>query len=91
MAREPMASHEGKLVHHRCGYPLWVRATHQFPADWSQRLGVVSSSEGDVLVEYRNGSALGIVVFICPDCYEPLQLWWDSQGRNVAMGDGDGW
>lgn len=75
---------QGKTIHHRCGYPLWVRVAHQFEGVGD---GSVVSVEGrgDVLVEYRDLSqADGLVVWMCPECYGALPLWWDSGGRWVG-------
>jgi hypothetical protein len=33
-----------------------------------------------VVVNYRDGSPTGLVVFLCPGCSKPLQLWWADPG-----------
>jgi len=75
---------QGKTIHHRCGYPLWVRVAHQFegrgvpPPAWVE-------GRGDVLVEYRDlAQGDGLMVWMCPRCYGELSLWWDSDGRWVG-------
>ncbi len=75
---------QGKTVHHTCGYPLWVRVAHQFEG---VRDGSVVSvvGRGDVLVEYRDLSkGDGLMVWMCPECYGVLPLWWDSNGPWVG-------
>jgi hypothetical protein len=60
----------GKLVHHRCGYPLWVVVLERF--------------NGATVVSYRDQSPLGLLVFMCPRCGGALQLWWEVPGQVVA-------
>lgn len=71
---------DGKRVRHSCGYPLLVRVLHQFEL---VRDGSVISYEGrgDVVVEYRDK---GFLVWMCPQCFGELKLWWDSNGRWVG-------
>ena len=63
---------QGKTIHHKCGYPLWVRVAHQFEG---VRDGSVVSvvGRGDVVVEYRDLSqGDGLMVWMCPECYGAL-------------------
>ena len=60
----------GKLVHHRCGYPLWAVVLERF--------------NGVTVVNYRDQSPLGLLVFVCPRCAGALQLWWEVPGQVVA-------
>ena len=57
---------DGKLVHHRCGYALWMQVIGQ--AEWAER----------VMVEYRDGySKTGsLPLYACPECGKRLKLWW---------------
>ena len=70
----------GKLVHHSCGYPLQVRVLHQFEALPSGSV-VSQEGKGDVVVEYRDK---GFLVWMCPQCFGELRLWWDSNGQWVS-------
>jgi hypothetical protein len=71
----------GKVVHHRCGMTLWVRAMYQGVEDGSGNIAPYGGS-GDVLVEYRT-CVDGMIVYLCPGCDGPLRLWWDAGGRRV--------
>ncbi len=74
----------GKMVHHRCGYPLWVRMMDQFEAVGDGSV-VAAEGVGDVVVEYRDPSVgNGPMVYICPRCRSVLQLWWESGGKQVV-------
>ncbi len=57
----------GKVVHHKCGYPLWSFVMHRF--------------DETTLVNYRDGGSGGFVVFLCPGCGKPLPLWWSVPGQ----------
>ena len=59
----------GKVVRHRCGYPLSTRLIGA--AEWM----------GQVVVEYRDGGGMGPVVYLCPGCGKPLKLWWPVPGE----------
>ena len=61
----------GRIVYHRCGYPLWVCA--------------LSRLERARCVEYRDANNLdhSLVLFHCPRCQKPLELWWDEQEQSV--------
>ncbi len=60
---------DGKLLHHRCGYPLWSVVHERF--------------NGVMLVNYRDQSPRGLLIFICPGCGKSLQLWWQVPGQVV--------
>jgi len=62
-------SQQGKLVHHRCGYPLWAVVLERF--------------NGVTVVNYRDQGPQGLIVFVCPGCGCPLQLWWQVPGQVV--------
>lgn len=69
---------------HRCGYQLWAVVL--------DRLGA------HVVVNFRDGSCDGMVVFLCPGCGGELQLWWkDAEWRGEpwpnagGMWDGEVW
>jgi len=62
----------GRLVHHRCGYPLVAFVGERL--EWS----------GMVVVSYRDGrrGVDSLFVYHCPDCGGELKLWWhDHQER----------
>jgi hypothetical protein len=61
-----------KRTRHACGYVLW-----------SCVLGAVN---GNVVVNYRDGASgeEGILVWLCPGCSQPLQLWWDDPSGQVV-------
>ncbi len=63
----------GRVVRHRCGSLLWVRA--------HTRLGWARAR----CVEYRDANDLdhSLVLFHCPACQQPLRLWWDEQEQGV--------
>ena len=54
----------GKVVRHRCGYALWTRVVGS--VEWA----------GQIVVEYRDGGGMGLVVYACPRCGKELKLWW---------------
>ena len=63
---------EGKLIRHTCGYPLWSY--------------VFSVFDDNVVVHYRSGAphSVGILVYACPKCHQPLQMWWkDPTGEQA--------
>jgi hypothetical protein len=71
----------GKVVYHRCGYPLWVRVkVHMGPVtpflDGPSHAPL--STDGSILVEYRMlvDGGPGLAVFQCPQCQKVLKLWW---------------
>ncbi len=75
---------QGKMVHHSCGYPLWVRVAHQFEGRGDGSV-VSVVGRGDVVVEYRDLSqGDGLMVWMCPKCSGALSLWWDSNGQWVG-------
>ncbi len=74
----------GKMVHHHCGYPLWVRAMEQFGSVGDEPV-VAAEGTGDVVVEYRDPSVGdGLMVSVCPGCRGSLRLWWESGGKRVV-------
>jgi hypothetical protein len=64
---------QGKLVHHKCGHPLFVDGYQEFqPLPVFAEPGCI-----DVLVVYRDAmEERPTVVFCCPGCNKPLKLWW---------------
>ncbi len=60
----------GKLVHHRCGYGLWVVVLERF--------------NGVTVVSYRDQGPQGLIVSVCPGCGGVLKLWWEMPGQVVA-------
>jgi hypothetical protein len=64
-----------KQMRHACGYVLW-----------SCVMGAVN---GMIVVNYRDGirGETGALVWNCPKCGEPLQLWWNDPAGQLV----DGW
>jgi len=56
---------EGKVIRHRCGYPLRIAS-----------LGFVG--ETAVVVIYREATHFSLPLYHCPRCGEELRLWWDA-------------
>ncbi|SRR5581483_10079507 len=77
--RDLVRSHEGKLVHHKCGHPFWLEVLDAF-GPWC---GEVVSSEVSILVRYKDVMRdPAMVVYQCPTCRGVLKLWWTlSQDR----------
>lgn len=64
-----MAEKQGrKLVHHRCGYPLWSQVLDRL--EWC----------AGVVVTYRSAVEGGspLPLYHCPQCGGTLRLWWDD-------------
>ncbi|GCE48236.1 hypothetical protein EI42_06138 [Thermosporothrix hazakensis] len=61
-----------KQVRHRCGYVFFSR-----PLNYFEGTGGLPTIDflPAVVVQYRDEH--GHVVFQCPRCKKPLQLWWD--------------
>jgi hypothetical protein len=74
---------EGKLVHHRCGYPLWSQVAHyygQAECDLlADRVSPIDGFRPVVLVSYRDATWAWWpqVVWMCPACGAALQTWWE--------------
>ena len=70
---------EGKVIRHHCGYALWSC--------------VFSVLGGDaVVVHYRdcatNPDAITPLIYLCPKCHQPLQMWWsDTTGEQARRHD----
>lgn len=78
----------GKLVHHRCGYPLWSQELTRFDGSLCQAMGVARPEGIDVLVGYRDAGPgqRPMQVFCCPGCGKPLKLWWHLPAEGVSGG-----
>lgn len=72
---------EVKLIHHRCGYPLYSYIGDDF--SWAEGFGecfgVRMPEQSAVLVSYRSAvvGLFPLQVFCCPNCGGVLKLWWD--------------
>jgi hypothetical protein len=62
---------EGKRIRHRCGYPLRIASR-----------GFVD--EEAVVVIYREVGRFSLPLYHCPQCGEPLQLWWLAPPAEAA-------
>ncbi len=62
---------QGKVIRHRCGYPLRVA-----------QCGFVT--EDAVVVGYREVAQFSLLLYHCPGCGEELQLWWVAPPALVA-------
>lgn len=64
----------GRLVHHRCGYPLLARVLGRF--EWGNA----------VVVEYRDGRPAvdSMLLYSCPGCGGELKLWWQDRGEQES-------
>ena len=87
--RDLVRSHEGKLVHHRCGHPFWLEVLDAF----GPYCGEVVSTETSILVCYKDVMRdPAIVVYQCPTCKGMLKLWWtlpeDRAGSAPWCGQG---
>lgn len=70
-----------KLVHHRCGYPLWAEVLGRF--DEVREWETVSSPGDCFVVSYRcaEQGVQPIIVSMCPCCRRSLQLWWPVENE----------